>query len=103
LTWKILCEDGEVTVQAPGPAVNWSYEKDSITIKKYLNASGKGETADIPDMELESVQTPSRMIGRVYEAFASGLQYQTFEDALNLHRQLDKIAKGALHLEKDHN
>jgi hypothetical protein len=53
------------------------------------------------NMELEDVKTPARMIGRHYEAFASGGRYARFEDALENHRRLDKIAKGALHLERD--
>jgi hypothetical protein len=53
------------------------------------------------DLEMENVQTPARMIGRVYEAFASGGQYQTFDDALEHHRRLDRIVKGALNFEID--
>jgi hypothetical protein len=52
-------------------------------------------------MELEEVKTPARMIGRIYEAFADGGSYLTFEDALKHHRRLDMISKSALHVEKD--
>jgi hypothetical protein len=101
LTWKILCEKGEISVQAPGAALQWSYEKDAVTIQVYEKATGKTETIEMADLEIENVQTPARMIGRVYEAFASGGQYQTFEDALEHHRRLDRIVKGALHFEID--
>jgi hypothetical protein len=101
LTWKILCEKGEVSLRAPGPALQWSYEKDTIAINVFENATGKTETIEIADLELEHIKTPARMIARVYEAFASGGEYETFEDALEHHRRLDTIAKGALHLEKD--
>jgi hypothetical protein len=101
LVWKIFLEKGEICLQAPGAALNWSYERDSFTIKQYENAKGTTEMIEVADMELEDVKTPARMIGRVYEAFASGGQYQTFEDALERHRRLDKIAKGAVEFEKD--
>jgi hypothetical protein len=78
-----------------------SYESDTITIKRYENATGKTETVEMAKMELEDVETPARMTGRLYEAFASGGRYAAFEDALEHHRRLDKIAKGALHLERD--
>ncbi len=69
-----------------------------VTIKQFENATGNTETIEMADMELEDVETPARMIGRVYEAFATGGQYPTFEDALENHRRLDGIAKGALPL-----
>ena len=52
-------------------------------------------------MELEDIKTPGRMIGRLYEAFASGGRYAAFEDGLQHHRRLEMIAKGALYLERD--
>jgi predicted dehydrogenase len=101
LLWKILFEKGQISVEAPAPTIQWSYENDTVTIKKFDNATGQTEKIEIAEMELEDIKTPARMIGRIYEAFASGGQYQTFEDALQHHRRLDRIAKGALHLEKN--
>lgn len=101
LIWKIFFEKGEISVEAPGPSIQWSYEKDTVTIQQFENATGKSETIEMADMELEDVKTPARMVGRAYEAFVSGGRYPTFEDALENHRRLDKIARGALHLERD--
>ena len=78
-----------------------SFGEGPISIKKFENATGQTETIEVADMELEDLERTPRMIGRLYEAFASGGQYPTFEDALKAHRRLDKIAKGALHLERD--
>ena len=101
MIWKIFFEKGEVSLEAPGVAIQWSYEKETITIKQFDYATDKAETIEVADMELEDIRTPSRMIGRVYEAFASGGEYPTFEHALEHHRRLDKIVQGALHLEKE--
>ncbi len=100
MIWKIFFENGEVSLEAPGASIQWSYEKDTFTIKQFDYATEKMETIEVADMELEDIETPSRMIGRVYEAFATGGAYPTFEHALENHRRLDKIAKNALHLEK---
>ncbi|ERF71909.1 hypothetical protein EPUS_08225 [Endocarpon pusillum Z07020] len=101
MTWKIFFERGEVSLEAPGPSVQWSYEKDMLAIKQFDYATEKVETIDVADMELEDIKTPSRMIGRVYEAFASGREYPTFEHALENHRRLDRIAESAIHLERE--
>lgn len=96
-----MCEKGEISVETPGPSLQISYEKDAVTIKQFESATGQTETIEIVDMELEEVKTPARMIGRVYEAFASDGKYPTFEDALEHHRRLDMIAKGAQHFERE--
>lgn len=101
MIWKIFFEGGEVSLEAPGPNIQWSYEKDTIAIKQFDYSTDKVETIGVADMELEDIKTPSRMIGRVYEAFASGGEYPTFEHALEHHRRLDKIAESAIHLEKE--
>lgn len=101
MIWKIFFEKGEVSLDAPGASVQWSYERDTLTIKQFDYATDKEETIEVAEMELEDIETPSRMIGRVYEAFASGGEYPTFEHALENHRRLDKIAESAIHLEKE--
>lgn len=65
------------------------------------NATGETKSVDIKAMETKDIHTPARMISRVYEAFASGGEYQTFEDALARHRRLDSIAKVALRCERE--
>lgn len=101
--WKIFCEKGEICLEAPGAAIQWSYEKDTVSIRIYDNESGESERVEIADMELEQVKTPARMIGRLYEAFASGDEgsYSSFEDALAHHRRLDVITNGAVHFKRE--
>lgn len=101
MTWKILLEKGQISIEAPAASLQWSYENDAITVKQFDKATEQTEKIELEEMELEDVKTPARMIGRVYEAFASGGQYHSFETALEHHRRLDKIVEGALRVAMD--
>ncbi len=52
--------------------MNWSYENDTVIIHVFENETEESERIEVADMELEGVQSPARMIRRVYDAFASG-------------------------------
>ncbi|SPO01774.1 related to transcription co-repressor GAL80 [Cephalotrichum gorgonifer] len=92
LVWTIEGEKGELRLVAPsGPAVQAVFSKPiSIEVHDYAT----DEVAPIEwawyDWQ-EELPIASRNIGALYEAFAEGGGYATFQDALERHEQIDNL------------
>lgn len=91
LVWTIEGDKGELRLIAPsGPAINAMAYGQPVTIEVH-----DYDTDEVSPVEWswydwqEELPIASRNIGALYEVFAEGGAYPTFQDALRRHEQID--------------
>ncbi|KAL7908111.1 NAD(P)-binding protein [Trichoderma velutinum] len=95
LQWIISGTEGEIELTVNG-SVAMGHSEREIRIK-----TSEDKEARVVDWQVstpahvESVQFPGQNTARLYEAYAHGKNVADFEDALRLHKLLDRIAKDA--------
>lgn len=91
LIWTIEGDKGELRLTAPsGPAINAMAYNEPVTIDVHDYT-----TDEVTPLEWswydwqEELPVASRNIAALYEVFADGGEYPTFQDALERHEQID--------------
>ena len=91
LVWTIEGEKGEIRLVSPsGPAIQALSEPGTIEIHNF-------DTDEVETVEWkwhdwqEGLPIPARNIGALYEAFADGRKYPTFQDAVERHEQISSF------------
>jgi len=88
--WRIYGEKGEILITGDGPTFQTG------TLKVYDNEKDIVEEIELPTDSKEDLPLSGRNVARLYDAFAGGGEYPTFEDALERHRLIDKIDKSSI-------
>ena len=97
--WEINGTDGDVLVTSPAPNGN-------VQATELVLAGGRGSDAHVEpiiapdDYSGAGLHGPARNVAALYAAFARDLTESTtvapsFDDAVRLHRLIDRIASGA--------
>lgn len=91
LVWSIIGEKGEIRLTNPGgTTLHASAHDKSVRLELKNFATNKVEQIDWQwEAWQEELPALARSVGALYEAFAEGKDYPTFEDALRRHEQLD--------------
>ncbi|KAJ7443158.1 hypothetical protein FB451DRAFT_1568762 [Mycena latifolia] len=91
LVWSIIGERGEIRLINPGgTALHASGHGTSVRLEVRDFATNTVEQIDWQwEAWQEELPALARSVGALYEAFAEGKDYPTFEDALRRHEQLD--------------
>jgi hypothetical protein len=94
LTWNITGEKGEIRLVAPGgPSLQVHADALPVEIHDFETNEVQQASWDWEDWQ-EELPVSSRNVGALYEAFADGNKYATFQDALRRHEQLDQMLRG---------
>ena len=95
LVWTIEGDKGELRLVAPGgPAINAMSYDPPVTLEIHDYATDEVTPVEWSwyDWQAE-LPVASRNIAALYEVFAEGGKYPTFQDALERHEQVDGILK----------
>ncbi|KAJ7195358.1 hypothetical protein GGX14DRAFT_377136 [Mycena pura] len=97
LVWTICGEKGEIRVTSPSPSALQvgpvGEEEIRIDVHNFATNEVRKVEWNWQDWQNE-LPMPARNVAAVYEAFAQGQGYPTFEDALVRHEQLDEMLAG---------
>lgn len=97
LVWTICGERGEIRLTGPSPSALHvgpvGEEEIRIEVHNFATNEVSKVEWDWKDWQKE-LPVPARNVATVYEAFAQGQGYPTFEDALVRHEQLDGMLAG---------
>jgi hypothetical protein len=91
LVWSIVGETGEIRLTNPaGTSLNAGAHVKSVRLEVKDFATNTVEHIDWRwETWQEELPLVARCVGALYEAFAEGKDYPTFEEALKRHEQLD--------------
>ncbi|KAJ7731806.1 hypothetical protein DFH07DRAFT_846917 [Mycena maculata] len=91
LVWSIIGERGEIRLTNPGgTTLHASAHGESVRLELKDFATNVVEKIGYQwEAWQEELPLVARSVGALYEAFADGKDYPTFEDALKRHEQLD--------------
>jgi len=92
LVWRIYGEKGEILVTGTGPSFGTGVKDASV--KVYDNEKDTVDEIELAE-DSEDLPLPARYVARLYDAFANGGEYPTFEDALERHRLIDKVNRSS--------
>ena len=96
LVWTIHGEKGEIRVVSPGSTAIQANAFDApVPIEVHDFETDKVDKVEWAwaDWQAE-LPVAARNVASLYEAYAEGKPYPTFEDALRRHEQLDEILSG---------
>lgn len=93
LVWTIEGDKGELRLIAPsGPAINAMAYSKPVTIDVHDYATDEVTPVEWSWYDWqEELPVPSRNVGALYDAFADGGEYPTFQDAVKRHEQIDSL------------
>lgn len=93
LVWTINGEKGEIRLSSPGgTALQATAYNKPVTIEVHDH-----ETDEVQEIEWDwaewqkGISVVGRNTGALYDNYANGGEYPTFEDALKLHEELEEI------------
>ncbi|KAK4210322.1 Galactose/lactose metabolism regulatory protein-like protein [Rhypophila decipiens] len=94
--WTINGEKGEIRIVSQDSWAVWvlpgNPKKPTIEVHDFASGTVEELGWEYPDWH-EELPTPARNVASLYEAFADGKGYPTFEDALKRHEQLEEMIK----------
>lgn len=93
LVWTIEGDKGELRLIAPsGPAINAMAYAEPVTIEVHDYATNEVKPVEWSWYDWqEELPIASRNIGALYEVFADGGEYPTFQDAVKRHEQIEQF------------
>ena len=95
LVWTIEGDKGELRLISPsGPALNARAYDEPVTIEVHDYASDEVTSLEWSWYDWqEELPVTSRNIGALYEVYADGGEYPTFQHALERHEQIDSFLR----------
>lgn len=93
LVWRIYGEKGEIMITGSSPSFDEG--PNEVVIKVYDNDTDSVEEIELPKDPKVNLPSAGRNVARLYDAFAKGEHYPTFDDAVARHRFIDLVYKSS--------